>query len=216
MPAIDFQTIVIRLLLATLLGGIIGAEREYRNKSAGFRTMIMIALGSCLFTIFSVAIGWPGNADRIASNIVTGIGFLGAGIIYKSDEGIKGLTTAAAVWFTAALGMGIGSGHYVISFAGCAVGIVILALFTLLERRIDKLHEIRTYVIVCDFDFGQVARFESIIRQHRLQFSISKKERKGNDFTITWQVKGRADDHHKLAEDIMRDARVKDFEFIGR
>src|SRR3569832_1011049 len=122
MPDIDISTVIVRLLLSTLLGGIIGAEREYRNKSAGFRTMIMIALGSCLFTLFSVSIGWPGNTDRIASNIVTGIGFLGAGIIFKADDRVRGLTTAATVWFTAALGMGVGSGHYAASFAGCAMG----------------------------------------------------------------------------------------------
>ena len=81
----DFE-IFLRFLLAALWGGMVGIEREYRSKSAGFRTMIMISIGSCLFTMLSVRIGMPGNPDRIASNIVTGIGFLGAGVIFSRAE----------------------------------------------------------------------------------------------------------------------------------
>jgi len=77
------QDIIIKILLSVLVGGAIGAEREYRSKSAGFRTMTLICLGATLFTAFSQSIGGPGNPDRIASNIVTGIGFVGAGVIFK-------------------------------------------------------------------------------------------------------------------------------------
>lgn len=109
MPTIDI--LIERLLLVILVGGLIGAEREWRSKSAGFRTMILICLGSFLFTTFSILIGNSTN-DRIASNIVTGIGFLGAGVIFKSDNRINGITTAATIWATAALGMGIADGAY--------------------------------------------------------------------------------------------------------
>ncbi|MBS1565989.1 MAG: MgtC/SapB family protein, partial [Bacteroidetes bacterium] len=170
----DTGTIILRLLLALLLGGIIGAEREYRNKSAGFRTMIMISLGSCLFTLFSIYIGSPLNADRIASNIVTGIGFLGAGIIYKADDRVKGLTTAATVWFTAALGIGAGSGHYAAAIAGCVLGIFILALFTMMESRLDRLHEIRSYHIVCDFGPDRMEALLETFRRHRLKCSCTR------------------------------------------
>ncbi len=214
MPATN--TIVLRLLLAIVIGGIIGAEREYRNKSAGFRTMIMIALGSCLFTIFSVYIGFPGNQDRIASNIVTGIGFLGAGIIFKTDDRVRGLTTAATIWFTAALGMGIGSGLYAAAFAGCGMGMLILVLFTLAENRIDKLHEVRAYRITCDFKSGQMARFEAIFRSHHLKFKCEKQERRGQDFACTWKITGKTKNHHKLADELLNDVAVKDVEFIGR
>lgn len=90
--------ILIRFLLAAVCGGIIGAEREYRSKSAGFRTMIMIAIGACLFTMMSEQIGGVGNPDRIASNIVTGIGFLGAGVIFRGENRVNGITTAASIW----------------------------------------------------------------------------------------------------------------------
>src|ERR1700729_3653739 len=79
------QDIIWKLILAIIIGGALGAEREYRSKSAGFRTLTMICLGATIFTIFSQVIGAPGNPDRIASNIVTGIGFVGAGVIFKSD-----------------------------------------------------------------------------------------------------------------------------------
>src|SRR5690349_11417101 len=112
------ETIILRLLLAAAIGGIIGVEREYRNKSAGFRTLILICMGSALFTNLSILIG-DYSHDRIASNIVTGIGFLGGGVIFKSDNGVNGLTTAATVWITTALGMTVGGGYYIASAVGC-------------------------------------------------------------------------------------------------
>ncbi|HEX7844380.1 MAG TPA: MgtC/SapB family protein, partial [Chitinophagaceae bacterium] len=89
--------IILRFLLAALWGGVVGAEREYRSKSAGFRTMIMISVGSCFFTMMSAFIGAGNNPDRIASNIVTGIGFLGAGVIFRGDNRVNGITTAATI-----------------------------------------------------------------------------------------------------------------------
>lgn len=100
----DYTTLLFKLALAVLIGGLIGAEREYRSKFAGFRTMILISLGSFLFSTFSIYLA---GTDRIASNIVTGIGFLGAGVIFKSDNRINGITTAATIWAVAALGMGV-------------------------------------------------------------------------------------------------------------
>ena len=94
----DFIPIEIRqILLAAVLGAFIGAEREYRNKSAGFRTVILITVGSAIITILSIHIG-GNNPDRIAANIVQGIGFLGAGAIFRDENRVSGLTTAATIW----------------------------------------------------------------------------------------------------------------------
>src|SRR5258708_17152356 len=100
-----------RLLLAAAVGGLLGAERELRRKSAGFRTNILMALGAAIFTIMSVMLS-PGAADgtRIAAQIVTGIGFLGAGTILHNRDGVQGLTTAATVWVNAALGVAAARG----------------------------------------------------------------------------------------------------------
>src|SRR6478752_5046840 len=100
------EEMILKLLLVIAVGGVIGVERELRSKSAGFRTMILICLGSFLFTTFSMVVSHV-SPDRIASNIVTGIGFLGAGVIFHSDNRVNGITTAATIWAVAALGMGI-------------------------------------------------------------------------------------------------------------
>ena len=107
----DTETIIIRISLALLAGAILGIEREYRNKSAGFRTLILISIGSCLFTLISLLLS-SDTMDRIVANVVTGIGFIGGGVIFKSEEGVNGLTTAATIWVTAAVGMAVGAGFY--------------------------------------------------------------------------------------------------------
>ena len=142
------ETYLIRIFLAALVGGAIGLEREYRDKSAGFRTMILISTGSAFFTIISEFMGGPINDDaRIAAAVVSGVGFLGAGVILKDGADIKGLTTAASIWLVSALGMGMGLGLYEVS--GALTGAMLLILWFLppLERFIDTLHEFRTFHI---------------------------------------------------------------------
>jgi putative Mg2+ transporter-C (MgtC) family protein len=114
--------------MAVLIGGVIGAEREFRDKSAGFRTLIFICVGACLFTIGSIELGGPGDPVRIAAQIVSGIGFLGAGAILRNGVKITGLTTAATIWLVAALGMAIGGGLYLLTGAA-AVVLVVLWIF---------------------------------------------------------------------------------------
>src|SRR6201994_103988 len=125
-----------RLFLAVIVGGLIGAEREYRSKSAGFRTLTLICLGATLFTILSELIGAKGAPERIASNVVVGIGFVGAGVIFKGDtvhSKVSGITTAAMIWVTAALGMGIGAGYEFISLMTCLMVLAVLFVFSILE-----------------------------------------------------------------------------------
>src|SRR5687768_5708918 len=141
------EEMIVRLLIAVLIGMIIGAEREYRNKSAGLRTVTLIAIGSCLFTLMSISIA-SDTHDRIASNIVTGIGFLGGGVIFKSESGVNGLTTAATIWMTAALGMTVGSGNMHVAWLGTAVVLMVLFSFTLVEKLIDKTNQVYHYTIV--------------------------------------------------------------------
>lgn len=120
-----------RLVLAVLLGAIIGFEREYRQKTAGLRTNILIALGSAVFTLMSMELvaGEGGDPSRIASQIVTGIGFLGAGAIIRTGGSIHGLTTAATVWVNAAIGVAVGGGEY--HLAAIATGVTLGVLLVL-------------------------------------------------------------------------------------
>ena len=117
MPALGFHWhMVARLLLAATLGAIVGYEREHVGKPAGVRTHGMVALGAALFTVVSLyGFGGVGDPGRVAAQVVTGIGFLGAGAILHQRGSVHGLTTAASLWVTAAIGVAVGVGMYVMS-----------------------------------------------------------------------------------------------------
>ena len=117
---------VIKVLFAVLVGGLIGAEREFRHRAAGFRTIIFICLGCTLLTMFSLELGGDVSPVRIAAHMVTGVGFLCAGVILEEGARIVGLTTSSTIWLTAALGMGIGGGLYSIVILALVVTMVVL------------------------------------------------------------------------------------------
>ncbi len=121
------------IALASLLGAIIGLERELRGKAAGIRTYAIICMASCLFTILSKSVG--NDPARIAANILTGVGFLGAGIIWHQKDGsTEGLTTAASVWCISALGMSIGFGFISIAITSAITILIIMELFGLMYK----------------------------------------------------------------------------------
>ena len=139
---------ILRIFVAALLGGAIGLEREYRAKEAGLRTHFLVALGSAVFMIVS-AYGCDGvmntpehrwDVSRVAAQVVSGIGFIGAGtiIFHKSENVVRGLTTAAGLWVTAAIGLACGGGMYVLSIASTVLVLVGLEAFNFVLRKIDK------------------------------------------------------------------------------
>jgi len=117
--------VVGRIALAAVLGGVIGVEREYRGYVAGVRTMALVCMGSALFADMSRLYG---GDDRIAAQIVTGIGFLGAGLIFREGYSVKGVTTAATIWATAAVGIAIGAEGYIIAVFGSLFAVILLEL----------------------------------------------------------------------------------------
>jgi putative Mg2+ transporter-C (MgtC) family protein len=117
---------VLRLLLAALLCGIIGFQRERSGKQAGVRTLGLIGLGSALFAVISATAFTNADLSRIAAGVVTGIGFLGAGAILHRHGGVEGLTTAAAIWVTAGIGMAAGTGLYLLSVVVTVIAVLIL------------------------------------------------------------------------------------------
>jgi putative Mg2+ transporter-C (MgtC) family protein len=134
----------LRMALAIVLGGLIGLEREHRSRPAGLRTMIMVCLGATIIMIVSAELpsqfySGPGNTvirvapGRIAAGIVTGIGFLGAGVVLKLGDIVRGVTTAACIWFVAALGIAIGEGHYVLSVSATLLALLVLWAFHYVE-----------------------------------------------------------------------------------
>ena len=204
---------IIKLTLAILLGSIIGAEREYRSKSAGFRTHILVCVGSTLFTIFSIRIGGTNNADRIAANIITGIGFLGAGAIFRGDSGISGLTTATTIWMAAALGMGVGSGEYILCGIASVVILIVLFGFTILEKIIDMKHQSRTYRIECIFKDGTLYHYEEMFEECGLKARRGRQSKEGGHIIGTWNVQGSQKNHELLTEKLLLDKEILSFDF---
>ena len=131
--------LMLRLLLAAALGATIGLEREYRRKPAGLRTNILIALGSALFTALSMSMAaGGGTVDRIAAQVVTGVGFLGGGAILRSGTTVLGMTTAATIWVNAAIGMAAGAGQFALATTTTFVTLVVLAVLPPVEDYFDR------------------------------------------------------------------------------
>jgi putative Mg2+ transporter-C (MgtC) family protein len=204
--------ILLRFLLAGLWGGLVGAEREYRGKAAGFRTTIMISIGACFFTMMSIIIGGHANADRIASNIVTGIGFLGAGVIFHGDNRVNGITTAATIWAVAAVGMGIGAGYYFASACACVLILFVLAVLPYVETYIDILHQTKTYTIRCDFSEGSLDHYEQLMAGYKLKYRLIRQMKHDAEWILTWEVRGHSRKHKELVQAIAADDSVKRFE----
>jgi len=155
---------VVKALLAIACGGLIGVEREMKDKPAGFRTNILICLGSMLFMWLStqvamvVAAGRPSDPGRIAAQVVTGIGFLGAGTIIQSRGRITGLTSAAMIWVVSAVGMSIGAGYSIIGLITTGLILVVLVGLGLVERRVFRRCSYHDCQIAFDDDNGRTRR----------------------------------------------------------
>ena len=131
--------ILVRIVLAIFLGGLIGIEREYFGRPAGFRTHILVSVGAALVMLISIY-GFDGNGDpaRLAAQVISGIGFLGAGAIIHSEKDIKGLTTAATLWVTAMIGLAAGNGFYFGALLATVISLIVLIWFRRVEARMNN------------------------------------------------------------------------------
>jgi len=207
------QSEINKFLLATLLCGLIGAEREYRSKSAGLKTMMMIGLGATLFTILSIKIG-PSSQDRIASNIVTGIGFLGAGVIFKEENRVKGLTTACIIWIVAAIGMAVGSGYYEQAIGVTGVVLMALIIFPFVEEIGDRRFTKRVYRIVKkQHAQGDLESYEEVFRENKLKPQRGKHQLVNNIITGNWTATGTPQNHQKFVEQMLKDKEILEFDY---
>lgn len=187
---------VLLIMLSVLIGLLIGIEREYRNKSAGLRTFILVSFGSCLFTILSLKIGLA-NPDRLAANIITGIGFLGAGVIFKEDNKVSGITTATTIWATASLGMCVGAGYIFLAFIGVGLVLMILALLTYLQTYIDNYHKIKDYELqtLSEADFEHT---EQLIRSMGFKAVVISQRYNKESLNTVWRLTGNVNQHRAL------------------
>jgi putative Mg2+ transporter-C (MgtC) family protein len=130
----------VAMILAVALGSAIGIEREISGKAAGLRTNVLICLGAAVFTLVSkqMGIGTQNSATRIAAQVVTGVGFLGAGAIIQDRGGIHGLTTAATIWLVASIGMACGAGFRAIAVIATLIAMIVLVGFGQLQRPLER------------------------------------------------------------------------------
>ncbi len=213
MDPLFFESLI-KVGMAVLVGGIVGAEREYQDKAAGFRTIILITLGSTLFTIFSLNMDPGFTQTRVAANIVTGIGFLGAGAIIREGGRIAGLTTAATIWLAAALGMGIGAGQLYFVLASTGIAILVLLFFPYLEARIDRIREARSYRIVLSTgNFSKLAKVEKAIEECSLKVFEHHQTKTERSIIGSWKTIGAPTSHEKFIIMMLKDKDIKELDY---
>jgi putative Mg2+ transporter-C (MgtC) family protein len=198
-----------RLLISFGIGTIIGIEREYRSKAAGLRTMIMICLGSTIFTEVSIQLG----GDRIASTIVSGIGFLGAGVIFKDGLSVSGITTATTMWICAALGMAVGAGEYFIALISSIAVFMVLVVFDKLQRLREKYHQTRSYKITVVNSHLYDSVIEQYIKNLKLSYWKKKNLKDGELFNYSYDVKGSEKQLELFNNDLKADANIRTYDY---
>jgi putative Mg2+ transporter-C (MgtC) family protein len=196
---------------AFIVGAIIGIEREFRSKPAGFRTMILICVGSCLYTIISKEN--VVSTDRIASNIVTGIGFIGAGVIFKEGISVNGLTTAALIWVTAALGMAIGYHNYPLAVVVSIIVVITLFVLEPVQRFIIRLHRVIDYRIKTE-GLGNYFKleFELFFSSNDMTFRCMKTVKEDNDAIYLYRISSPDRNYDAVNLFLLNHTEVKSFE----
>ncbi len=202
----------LRLVVALIAGALIGAEREFRNKAAGFRTMILISTSAALFALVSEEVSKTNGTDpsRIAAQVVSGIGFLGAGVIIKDGASIFGLTTAATIWASAAVGMTIGFGFFEAGLVAGGILLAVLWLLPLVEYRIDALNETASYTVVYEGGMASRTHVDALVRSDGLRILRCSEGKEGSRWRLTLVAAGRHRAHealvsHLLADDVVID-----------
>jgi putative Mg2+ transporter-C (MgtC) family protein len=209
-----------RLLLAGVLGGMVGLERELKAKPAGLRTTLLICVGAALFTELSLDLamlatsgGDALRADpaRLAAQIIPGIGFIGAGAILHGRNKVSGLTTAATLWVVTAIGIAVGAGAYVE-----AIGTTVMVLGTLLvlgrvERVVRRRFSNRRYTAAVDSGTDAFERLVETFREGKLELRVDTMEKVGNDVEVTFRVIGPQHEHERLVKHMLHEKGVRRF-----
>lgn len=209
---------IIKLLLAFAVGGVIGFEREMRDKAAGFRTLMFICVGSTLFTIFSVRLvqnfgGSPeGDPSRIAAQIVTGIGFLGAGVILREHGEIRGLTTASTIWLAAALGVGVGAGEFLFTVLAALIILFALLVFPHLEGVIGQRSQTRQYRIKAPASQEKYADIVSLAEANKLRLLSVRRNRSENTMDLMMTISGSPASHETFVDLLFHDPEIQQIE----
>lgn len=178
----EHKEILLKLFLSVLLGAIIGLERQMTNKSAGLRTQILVCLGSAIFTILSIH-GFDffganntllrNEPSRVAAQILTGIGFIGGGVILKSEGSVYGITTAASLWVVASIGMAVGAGSYFLAMLGTLLAVTVLLFIRTVEKRYIDIHTKKESKVKIELEtrFENISKIDEMIRDRFVELS---------------------------------------------
>lgn len=179
------EDILIKIFLALMLGGILGMERQYHDKPAGYATNCLICLGAMLFTVLSEYMGGAGgDPGRISAQIVTGVGFIGAGSILRDGNKISGLTTAAGVWLVAAIGMAVGYGQYVLAALTAASILVVQLGVRKTMRLLEFVKRYDTIYLVCEPNWEAVDKISKQIEKQNVSILKSEVTKQDNRFHV--------------------------------
>lgn len=198
--------------VSLLIGSLLGLEREYQNKPAGFRTIALICVGATLFTILSQRLGSVNGVDRVAANIITGIGFIGAGVIFKNNTNVFGLTTAATIWVAAGVGMAVGAGEYVLAVIVFVVVLIVLSLFEYIQENIDIFHKRRLYFIsfhIINYD----KNIEKELKKRKIKFKKVKEKRNKSETTCEYEVFGKEKNLKQFNDYLIESEDITAFEY---
>lgn len=184
---------LVRLLIAGICGVVIGFERSRRQKDAGIRTHMLVALGAALAMVVSKYgffdmlqyEGFRADASRIASNVITGVGFLGAGVIFVKDVSIKGLTTAAGIWATASVGLAVGAGMYTVAIGSTILMVVFQFVFHKFFSRLEN--TVNEFTVVVNDNADAVKNFRSMLEEKKILVEKCKMTR-NSDGTISLDI----------------------------
>ncbi len=179
MEEIEFTDMLLRMGLSLILGGIIGFERERDSQPAGLRTHMILVVGACLAMMLSLNIAYEGGGDpaRLAAQVVSGIGFLGAGAILRSGFNVKGLTTATTLWTMAIVGLAVGMGYYAVAAITTLLLMIVLSVLDIIEKRFVRINVIRNITIEVHDHKGivrDVRKTMARIADQVITFSIQK------------------------------------------
>jgi putative Mg2+ transporter-C (MgtC) family protein len=204
---------ILRLLAAFAFGALVGAEREFHDKAAGLRTIILISVGAALFTIFSVKIAGDNDPGRIAAQIVTGVGFLGAGVILHRQGQVRGLTTAATIWVAAALGVGAGLGYLVFTFVATILIVLVLWAMPVVETVLERGRLYRGYRITWLANGAGHLDVERIFRAAGLWVRLERRAKRGDQLVTVWWVVGRPASHEQAIDALLAHPEIHELDY---
>jgi len=209
-PTTMYGDEILKIFLSVLCGSILGLEREIRGKSAGFRTLALICFGSTIFTICSYLLGVEDNRDRIAANIITGVGFLGAGVIFRNNFSVSGITTAASIWIAAALGMFIGIGEFFLTGISLILAIFILFVMDYIQFWIDDRFQHRDYRLVFK-DKAALEPLRTQIKGLKLQARFIRTSRSDEQVIVEFQASGRGEKLNAFNDWLLEQGSIQSF-----